>query len=225
MEQYLRAYCNYLQSDWVDWLPTAEFAANSHVSETTQTSPFFANYGIKPRFGIEPWKPLPAMTRKGLSDAQEADAFVGRMNEIHEQLRDEMTAAQAYYERQASGRRPSPAYKVGDIVWLNSRNLRTTRPSKKLDHKNLGPFRVSEKVNSRAYRLDLPTSMRIHNVFHVSLLHPAVDDPFPGQKEIPPPPEVIERDEISEEEYEVEAIQDTRRKGADIEYLVKFKRG
>jgi hypothetical protein len=147
------------------------------------------------------------------------------MSEIHDQLRDEMTASQAYYERQVSGRKPSPAYKVGDMVWLNSRNLKTTRPSKKLDHKNLGPFRVSEKVNSRAYRLDLPASMKVHNVFHVSLLHPAADDPFPGQKEIPPPPEVVERDETSEEEFEVEAVQDSRRKGADIEYLVKFKRG
>ena len=45
MEQYLRSYVNYLQDDWVERLPLAEFVANNQVSETTGISPFFANYG------------------------------------------------------------------------------------------------------------------------------------------------------------------------------------
>ena len=48
IEQYLRAFMNYHQDDWVDWLPLAEFAANNAVSETTGVSPFFANYGFNP---------------------------------------------------------------------------------------------------------------------------------------------------------------------------------
>src|SRR3978361_4553 len=45
MEQYLRAHVNYLQDDWAEWLPFAEFAVNNQASETTAVSPFFANHG------------------------------------------------------------------------------------------------------------------------------------------------------------------------------------
>ena len=59
MEQYLRTYTNFVQDDWVDWLPLAEFACNNQVNESTQVSPFFANYGYNPRLGIKPLKPCP----------------------------------------------------------------------------------------------------------------------------------------------------------------------
>ena len=60
-------------------------------------------------------------------------------------------------------------YQVGNIVWLLTKNIKTERPSKKLDHKMIGPYKVRELVGS-SYWLDLPTSMRIHNVFHPNLL-------------------------------------------------------
>jgi hypothetical protein len=53
MEQYLRAYVNYQQDNWVWFLPMAEFAANNHISETTSISPFFANYGLNPKIDFE----------------------------------------------------------------------------------------------------------------------------------------------------------------------------
>ena len=145
MEQYLRTYCNYLQTDWVEWLPLAEFAANSHTSETTKMSPFQANYGIEPRFGVE--LPTKGVTSASSSDVHAAKDFAKQMMTLHEQLRHEMTLAQAHYEKHASGRAPSPNYQIGDIVWLNAKNLRSERPSKKLDWKNLGPFKVIEVVN------------------------------------------------------------------------------
>jgi hypothetical protein len=48
MEQYLWAHVNYLQDDWAEWLPLAEFAANNQASETTGSSPFFADKGFNP---------------------------------------------------------------------------------------------------------------------------------------------------------------------------------
>jgi hypothetical protein len=52
-EQYLKAYMNFRQNNWVDWLPLAEFALNNAVSETTGFSPFFANYGFNSKLGFE----------------------------------------------------------------------------------------------------------------------------------------------------------------------------
>jgi hypothetical protein len=46
MEQYLWAHVNYLQDDWVEWLPLAEFTVNNQASETMGSSPFFANKGF-----------------------------------------------------------------------------------------------------------------------------------------------------------------------------------
>lgn len=62
MEAYLRAFCNFHQDDWVDWLPLAEFTSNSTVSESTGVSPFFANYGFHPKLGVEARKPTPPNT-------------------------------------------------------------------------------------------------------------------------------------------------------------------
>ena len=54
MKNYLRAYVNHLQDDWVDNLPMAEFLANNHVNESTGMTPFFADNGFHPRTSVEP---------------------------------------------------------------------------------------------------------------------------------------------------------------------------
>lgn len=219
LEQYLRAYVSYLQNDWAEWLPLAEFAANLHVSETTGVSPFFANYGFHPRLGFEPV--LPADARPATRDAK---AFAQKMQDITDFLRTEMTSAQARHEEQANrSRRPARRFREGQLVWLDSRNIRTLRPQKKLDWKNLGPFTVKRVISPYAYELDLPASMRIHPVFNVTLLRPASDDPVPGQRQPPPPPIEVE----GLEEWEVEDIVDSRwerrgRGGPRLRYTVKW---
>lgn len=199
LEAYLRAYVAYLQDDWADWLALAEFATNNHVSSTTGVSPFFAVYGTNPRFDFGPVEP--ASDRP----SAEAESFASHMERIHDHLRSEMTFAQEAYAAAANVHRtPAPSYKPGDLVWVNSKNIRTLRPRKKLDWKNLGPFKVIEPVGTHAYRLELPPRMRYHPVFHVSLLRPASNDPVPGQVQPPPPP--IEVD--NHDEWQVEDILD-----------------
>ena len=61
---------------------------------------------------------------------------------------------------------------VGDQVSLSGKNLRSKRPSKKLDNKRHGPFMIKEKIGRNACRLNLPSTYGIHPVFHVSLLEP-----------------------------------------------------
>ncbi len=219
LEQYLRAYVSYLQDDWSEWLPLAEFASNLHFSESTGMSPFFANYGFHPRMGFEPIQPTD--TRPA---ARDAEVFAQKMNDVVDFLKAEMTSAQGRHEEQTNRyRTPARRFREGQLVWLDSRNIRTLRPQKKLDWKNLGPFPIKKVVSSHAYELDLPAAMRIHPVFNVSLLRPAATNPVPGQRQPPPPPIEVE----GLEEWEVEEVVDSRwerrgRGGPRLRYTVKW---
>lgn len=168
--------------------------------------------------GFEPVPPA------SLPATLDAERFARRMQMITEFVRTEIVSAQARYEDQANRRRqPARRYHVGQYVWLDARNIKTLRPLKKLDWKNLGPFRIKEIISPHAYKLDLPASMRIHPVFNVSLLRPAAKNPVPGQRQEPPPPTEVE----GLEEWQVEDILDSywekRGRGPPrLKYLVKW---
>ena len=97
-------------------------------------------------------------------------------------------------------------------------NIKTDRPSKKLDQR-YGKFTVREVCGSHTYRLDVPPG--IHDVFPTRLLRPARNDPLPRQvvREPQPPGIVVDR----EIEYEVEEILDQKKgRGGSEKYLVKW---
>jgi hypothetical protein len=60
--------------------------------------------------------------------------------------------------------------------------------------------------------------MKCHNVHHVSLLEPAANDPYPGQRPDPPPPVEID----GEDEYFIESILDSWIHCHKLQYLVKW---
>jgi hypothetical protein len=102
-----------------------------------------------------------------------AQDLVIRLLEIHKDMKVRLVEAQEQQKRNADkSRKQNLNISVGDKVWLLRRNLKTRRPSDKRDYRRLGPFRVSKQVNEVAYMLDLPSSMKIHPVFHLSLLEP-----------------------------------------------------
>jgi len=55
-----------------------------------------------------------------------------------------------------SNEKRTPDIPVGDLVMLNGRNIKTRRPSRKLDHKNHGPLQIEKIVSLLAVRLTLP---------------------------------------------------------------------
>ena len=103
------------------------------------------------------------------------------MENLHQTLQEERTTAQLRQkENYDKHKKLDPNLKSGDMVWFLPRNVKTTRPSKKLDYKKMGPFNITKKVGMSSYKLDLPASMTIHNTFHISLLEPYENNKFPS---------------------------------------------
>ena len=82
-------------------------------------------------------------------------------------------------------------YAPGDYIWFLSRYIKTIRPYWKLNHKRLGRFKVLCRVGLHAYLLELLTTIKIHPVFHISLLEPYNSDPLPGQVQAKNPPPIV----------------------------------
>jgi len=125
----------------------------------------------------------------------------------------------AKMEQANKARHPDPVSNQGDKVWLRRKHIRTAQPSNKLDHKQIGPYTILEKVGLRAYKLNLPATVKIHPVFHISLLEPTASiEPIPGHNQPPPPLVVIQE----QQDWEVENAFDSRRHQNQIQYLVKW---
>src|SRR5258708_26689366 len=195
LEQYLRAYMNYQQDNWAPLLPLVEFTYNNAASATTGISPFFANKGYHPRLSMNLLAP---------SSSSEAQCYVADLEQLHSQLNASITEAQERYQKAADCQWiPSPAFRIGDRVYVKAKFFRTTRPSRKLVEKNLGPFEIIGTPGMHPITVRLPQQFRgVHPVFHVSQLEPTFPNPFPHREQPPPPP--IELD--SKMEYEESEI-------------------
>jgi hypothetical protein len=91
-------------------------------------------------------------------------------------------------------------YSVGNLVMLNGKNLKTLRPSRKLDAKLHGHFQVSKVLSPTCIKLQLPNRWGIHNTFHVSLIEPyrLTTNPMTS------PPELVSASEQIEFGYDID---------------------
>src|SRR5258705_1105278 len=144
------------------------------------------------------------------SSAEEAtDNFAQQMSQMQDEAKAALEHATdkmaQYYD---CWRSPAPAYEVGAKVWLNTQNYMTTRLTKKLDHKWLGPFVIKKVVSPATIKLCLsPHKRGIHPVISVSNVHPYHPDPIPEHLLDPRPNPVLVD---GSEEYEVESVVDSK---------------
>jgi hypothetical protein len=183
-------------------LPLAEFAANNQASETTGLSPFFANNGFDPHCQFD----LSLVLTNHIND-QGALTTSKALVEIHNHLGTKINRANLHHQDNANNcRLPALNYQNRGLIWLDGCNWKTQQPSKKLDNKQHGLFKIIEKISSYAYQIELPPSMKCHNVFHISLLEPTTNDAYRGQNTEPLPPVEID----GKHEYFIEAILDSQ---------------
>jgi hypothetical protein len=96
------------------------------------------------------------------------------MTELHKRLKWNIKrlnkAAKKYYDKK---RIEGPILKEGDKVYLLQKNIKTKKPSSKLDFTKLEPFEIKEKKESLNYKLRFPEEIRLYLIFYIGLFEPA----------------------------------------------------
>ncbi|KAJ9531924.1 hypothetical protein QJQ45_003632 [Haematococcus lacustris] len=220
VEDMLRPYINHHKTDWDQHLAAVEFAYNSSTHVGTGFSPFYLNYGHHPRTPEALLQPPSTLV-----PSPTADAFVTTMRSNIDTAKAALQRAVDKQKQQADKHRRHLEFNVGDKVLLSTAtlNLKTPSNSAKLQPRYVGPFKVLTKISPVAYKLDLPTTMRITPTFHISKLRPYLTtSSFPDRHvDLQPLPQL----EDGEEYFTIEAILGRRWNDSQhaFQYLVKWK--
>lgn len=127
-------------------------------------SPFEIVYGFN---SIAPTDllPLPRNEHMNLSGRDRAR----KIQELHKNVRQNLEKSTATYARYASRGKKELILYPGDWVWLHLRKERfAQRRGNKLSNKDDGPFRVIERINDNAYRIELPEEYGVHATFNIA---------------------------------------------------------
>jgi hypothetical protein len=164
----LRAILKQNLKMWEECLPHVEFSYNRAKHSTTKVSPFQVVYGFNPRAPID-LLPLPTMERVH-SDAKERADFILKLHASTKENIEKMTEK---YKFAGSQGRKAVKLEPGDFVWLHLRKDRFPDLRKsKLMPRAAGPFKILEKINDNAYKLELPPEFGISPTFNISDLKP-----------------------------------------------------
>src|SRR5712672_2582604 len=207
LEQYLRLYCGTHQKDWAAWLPLAQYTRNSWPNASTKKSPYELILGYTPLAH----QPIRETT------VPDIDTRMQLIKDAREQAQDALKQTQENMVKETKFKE----FVIGQQVWLEGKNIKRPYDSPKLSPKRYGPFRVVAKISPVAYKVQIPATWQVHDVFHVSLLTPYKETVEHGENFLEPPPDIIE----GEEEWEVEQVLGKRHfgRGKRLQYLVRWK--
>ncbi|MBW0580300.1 hypothetical protein O181_120015, partial [Austropuccinia psidii MF-1] len=142
LEQYLWMYVSYHQYYWNTWLPLAKFSYNNSDHSSTKKSPFFTVYGRDPHFDSV-----------HITQDTPSGNLSTKIQSVQQDVKRELEAALNRFKRYSGkSREIPPVFNPGDMVWLSSKNMESTRLTKKLSERWLGPFPILKKVSTHACR-------------------------------------------------------------------------
>ena len=171
-------------------------------------TPVYANYGVNSEHQL-----ITHMMAEKITSAN-------GMKELHDTLRAEMATAQLLHkENYDHYRKPDLDLISGEMLWFPPWKVHTTRPSKQLDYKKIGPFTIMAKIRTSAYKLSFSPWMKTHNTIHISLLEPYQDNRFPSQIQEAPLSIQIE----GEDKHEIDEIIDSGLHFNKLQYRAKWK--
>jgi hypothetical protein len=226
INQCLRFHVRRNQLGWVRALPRVRFDIMNTVNASTGFSPFALKTGRSPRL-------LPPFIEQENNEEGDVQPVLDTLRRLENDLleaKDNLARAkisQAFYANAYRG--PEPHFREGDRVKLSTLHRRAEYKKKgeRRVAKFMPRFEIYKVVKAHpefsTYTLDLPPSSKIDPTFHASELlpyHENDNEKWPSRKFARPGP-VINED--GEEEYEVEEILDSRRRGRGRSYLVRWK--
>jgi Integrase zinc binding domain/Integrase core domain len=190
IEAYLAIYCHSHPETWKKNLVTMEFTHNNWRHTDWPKTSFEIIQGESP---------------KALSLTYENTKFPSIDDKIKQIMtdRDKALAAHKLARARIVKRRQNmfTPFTVGQKVWLDTQNMKTNY-HKKMAPKREGPFKVEEVLGLVTYRLKLPTTWKVHNVFHTVLLKPYVETEVHGENFSWPIPDILDEEEV----YNVKTI-------------------
>ncbi|PHH91531.1 hypothetical protein CDD83_77 [Cordyceps sp. RAO-2017] len=140
------------------------------------------------------------------------------LRELHERTAQLITRSQERQARYHNKGREAMSFNEGDWVLISTKSLPLRRPTKKLTEKYVGPYQIEQVVGGHklAYRLRLPSTVKIHNVLPISSL-----EPYWSRDQEPVEPE--DHPFMAESTYNVEQILEHRGPKSRRRYLVKWR--
>jgi hypothetical protein len=166
VEDMLRACVIHFDKSWDKCLALAEFAYNNSYQASLKMAPFEALYGRRCRTPLN-WSQAGERTLFGPKLVQEAEE---KVSVIRENLRAAQMRQKSYHDKAKAPRE----FEVGNYVYLKvspTKGVQRFRVRGKLAPRYIGPYEVTEKFGTVAYRIQLPDQLSaVHDVFHASQL-------------------------------------------------------
>ncbi|KAJ9060017.1 hypothetical protein DSO57_1035354 [Entomophthora muscae] len=69
-------------------------------------------------------------------------------------------AVQVYKDFAKKKLSPGPSIEVGDLVYLSTKNIKTTTPCASLITQQTDPYKFLKNIGTVAYRLEMPSQMK-----------------------------------------------------------------
>jgi hypothetical protein len=134
-----------------------------------------------------------------------------------------MRLAQDRMPVNANVHRRNISYNIGDMVYISTKTVTAGTEIAKFKVRWIGPYKILEKRNPVAYKVDIPYEMVANNVFpvyHVSKLKPARTSTLqPPPEPTALPAEVLEQ---PTREYPVKSILKREIRQGVIKYRVRW---